>query len=410
MIKNIGIISYGSNSWIAGRLYIQSLLTGQAYLEDSDKQNLYLFIFAGENAPNAYEESSEEVRETHLFYTYFGLRFPLLTRILIACSRYVKKQRPLFPENNLPALLKDKKIDVLFPANGLLSKKHSKAAFICWLPDFQELYLPENFSFMQRLQRKLAFRRMVKQADKVVLSNPFSYRDACRLAPDAAHKFDVLPFCMHLGKDWRSENPECYRLKYNLPACYLMFPSQAWRHKNHSTLFEALYLLKQRGMVLTLVCTGLFEDPRFPAYGQELRDYIESHDLQGQILLLGLLPRQDQVQLMRGARAIVQPSLFEGWSALLEDCRGLGKTVFVSEIPMHTEQQPDHAIYFDPHQPQQLADLIEHHWDRLPAGGDTGREQEGERKNREQLKSFALKFNEICKSVTTVQINDPISC
>ncbi|GAB2784992.1 hypothetical protein GCM10027275_31660 [Rhabdobacter roseus] len=239
---------------------------------------------------------------------------------------------------------------------------------------------------------------MARKADKIIVSNPFSYNDACRLAPKAKNKFELLPFCMYLGDNWRKEDPEVYREQYNLPENYLMFPSQFWKHKNHLMLFEAIHKLKKQGKPVVLVCTGAFHDFRFPDYADSLKNFIHEQGLEEEIRILGLLPRKDQVQLMRGARAIVQPSLFEGWSALLEDCRGLGKTVFVSRTPMHLEQEPDHAFFFDPHSSSELAELIDQHWDSLPMRADPAREQMGERKNIDGLKNFARRFLEICQS------------
>ena len=71
---------------------------------------------------------------------------------------------------------------------------------------------------------------------------------------------------------------------------------------------------------------------------------------------------------MRGAAAVVQPSLFEGWSTVVEDARALGKRVFLSDIPVHREQRPAGAVYFDPHRPEVLADEIARTWDALPDG------------------------------------------
>jgi hypothetical protein len=59
-----------------------------------------------------------------------------------------------------------------------------------------------------------------------------------------------------------------------------------------------------------------------------------------------MIPRYDQMLLMCGASAIVQPSLFEGWSTVLEDARALGKLAIVSDFPVHIEQNLAHALYF----------------------------------------------------------------
>jgi hypothetical protein len=61
---------------------------------------------------------------------------------------------------------------------------------------------------------------------------------------------------------------------------------------------------------------------------------------------------------MRGAVGILNPSLFEGWSTTVEECKSMGKRVLLSDIAVHREQAPGRAIYFDPYNANELADHI----------------------------------------------------
>ena len=93
-------------------------------------------------------------------------------------------------------------------------------------------------------------------------------------------------------------------------------------------------------------------DYRHPNYGEELLEQLTRDELTERVHCLGLLDRHTQIQLLRGAAAIIQPSLFEGWSSLLEDARALAKCVYVSDIPIHREQDPADAQFFNPHSPK----------------------------------------------------------
>jgi glycosyltransferase involved in cell wall biosynthesis len=396
--KKIGIIGYGHDQWVAGTLYIQSLIVGR-FLVSGQSAETSLYLHKDFHRGADYAGMSELIENTNYFGYFYGSSFPVTKRLITAWKRYKEGKRPLFPANTLPGLLRKDGIEAIFPANALLSRKYSKAKLICWIPDFQELHFPQYFSFYDRLLRKFIFRKMIKRADRIVVSNQCSYADALKLVPHLIHKFEVLPFTMHLGSKWRLMDPVAVCGKYDVPHEYIMFPSNYWIHKNHLNLFKAILLLRKRGLNINLVTTGLFDEPRFPEHCVRLKDFLESNQLQDQIQILGLLPRTDQIQLMRNARAIIQPSFYEGWSALLEDCRSLGKTVFVSDIEMHREQSPDHAIFFNPESPGELAQCIEEHWETLPEGVDLHREAIGEQKNIESLKAFARKFNNICNAI-----------
>jgi hypothetical protein len=51
----------------------------------------------------------------------------------------------------------------------------------------------------------------------------------------------------------------------------------------------------------------------------------------------------------------VQPSKSEGWSTVVEDARGLGKRILLSDIDVHREQDPPRAGYFRPDDAKELA-------------------------------------------------------
>jgi len=133
---------------------------------------------------------------------------------------------------------------------------------------------------------------------------------------------------------------------------------------------------------------------------EELLSFIKEHDLQENILLLGLIPRFEQIQLLRGAAAMVQPSLFEGYSALLDEAQSLGKRVIVSDIPMHREQQFDNCIFFDPHDTLDLAQKLGDVWPSLLPGPEPDSEAAALTSYSSRLKSFGEKFRDICLSIT----------
>lgn len=396
--KKVGIIGHGNDQWVAGILYLKSLIVGRYLLSENNRETA-LFIHKEYHNNQDYVELEGFLEGIDQFDYFYGSSFPWLKNSIHATKRLLQNRFPLVPHNNLPGLLAGRKIEVIFPANALLSKKYSSAKLIGWIPDFQDVHLPQYFTWTDRIRRRIGFWKMALIADKIILGNQLSYEDACRLFPAMSHKFEALPFTLYLGNNWRLGDPDTIGRKYNLPEEYLMFPSQFWKHKNHRNLFEAVLILKNKGLTVTLVCTGLLHDSRFPDHCSELLEFIKSNGLTEHIHILGLLPRTDQIQLMRKAKAIVQPSFFEGWSALLEDCRGLGKTVFVSDTEVHREQKPDYALFFDPHSPIALANLIEQHWDNLPPGISNEREELGERLNRDGLKDFAQRFSIICNSI-----------
>ena len=179
-----------------------------------------------------------------------------------------------------------------------------------------------------------------------------------------------------------------------------MFPSQFWVHKNHETLLKALSIWKREGgHDAAVVFTGFQEDYRTAGHFQKIENLIKELELQQSVHCLGLLPRQDQIQLVRQAAASVQPSYFEGWSSLVEDCRSLGKTIYLSDIPVHREQDPPDAVYFNPDSAEELAACLQRDWEHLGPGPDLAREAQASAQSRKRGIGYARDFLKILAKV-----------
>jgi glycosyltransferase involved in cell wall biosynthesis len=61
---------------------------------------------------------------------------------------------------------------------------------------------------------------------------------------------------------------------------------------------------------------------------------------------------------MKYSQAIIQPSLFEGWSTVIEDAISLQVPVIASDLPVNIEQLGDRGFFFSPHDAEGLARLL----------------------------------------------------
>lgn len=61
---------------------------------------------------------------------------------------------------------------------------------------------------------------------------------------------------------------------------------------------------------------------------------------------------------MENALAIIQPSLFEGWSTVIEDAKAMNQNCIVSDIEVHKEQLNTKAYYFNPHNEDMLIEKM----------------------------------------------------
>jgi glycosyltransferase involved in cell wall biosynthesis len=105
--------------------------------------------------------------------------------------------------------------------------------------------------------------------------------------------------------------------------------------------------------------TGLTHDPRNPHFFVNLSAYAAEKRVADMFSILGLVPYSDLMGLMTNSIAVINPSRFEGWSTSVEEAKSLGKSILLSDIPVHREQNPEYGQYFGVDDPAALADLID---------------------------------------------------
>ncbi len=99
---------------------------------------------------------------------------------------------------------------------------------------------------------------------------------------------------------------------YNLPNKYFLISNQFWIHKSHETAFAALRLVQDAGEDAHILCTGNTTDYRWPQHFDKLKAGIAKNQLAEKIHFLGIVPKGDQLAIMRRSVAVIQPTLFEG--------------------------------------------------------------------------------------------------
>jgi glycosyltransferase involved in cell wall biosynthesis len=140
---------------------------------------------------------------------------------------------------------------------------------------------------------------------------------------------------------------------------YVFMPSGIRGYKNQRILIEALQILQRQhdecGVDLVLTGEGREKLPR------ELSDLIEKYGLEDHVHVLGHVDRQLLAALYMSAFAVVFPSLYEQGSFPVYEGLHFGCPVACSDIPPFREQcasMSDAMLYFDPHDPEAVAQTI----------------------------------------------------
>lgn len=378
-------LSFYDRSWMGGVSYFRNLF---AALDDQRERAIDPIVVAGMMVDQEITNSLG-AREVHL------------TRWADVGTWRWKLRRSLAIGIGFDVLFEHilQSMDVRLLSHFHVLGRWTRTPSLAWIPDFQELYLPDFFSAAEIARRSRTNRAVVRDAAGILLSSEHAREGLATISKDAADRAYVLPFVASVPPLSRILPLEQLERKFGPLGGYFFLPNQFWAHKNHRVVVQALDLLRKRGRPVAIIATGNATDHRQPQHGQHIMRLISECGVAADFRLLGMVSYEDLMSLMAHSTAVLNPSLFEGWSTSVEEAKSLGKTIVVSDIPVHREQAPCRARYFAPESPNDLADallevLSDHDPDR-----EAAKMAEAQAALPDRRSTFARRYREIAEAV-----------
>jgi glycosyltransferase involved in cell wall biosynthesis len=362
-------------SWMGGVQYFSNLLN--ALYAQADRQ-IEVVVFVGEQTDRRILSGFPAVDViTSSMFDDAGPLF-LLRRVL---------RRVFHRDRMLEWLLQMHGIQVLSHAGHL--GRHSAIPTIGWVGDLQHLRHPDFFSDTEIKIRDNSLAGLCRYASRVLASSEYELRVLEERDPGCAKNARVLrfvapsPVVVPVAEDGGGAD---------VGEKYFYLPNQFWAHKNHRAVIEALRLLKASDRPVRVLATGHTADYRHPGFFDSITSSIREADVGGLFTVLGVVPRAEVGRLMRDAVAVINPSLYEGWSTTVEESKSMGKQMILSDIPVHREQAPPDGLYFDPHKPSELAELLWRVWSEYDRGRDQHRMRRAQAEWPRREAEFARRY------------------
>ncbi len=341
MKKNVLVhFIFADKKWMGGIYYIKNILF-QLSISVQAKEKYNLYLCTNDSVMDEFQDLAEEMNITVIEYDH------TLEQILKICSAY--------------------NIHVVLPITGGEYTWLLKDICLYWIPDFQDVFLPENFEREEVEYRKQLRKYIAHEHRGLILSSKDSYSHYKMLYPDNIQNVFVAHFtsCISTAAEQITDSYTANVMgKYGIEYDYVFVANQFWKHKNHIVVLKAMdKIINEEKKELHLVCTGLLQSYAGKnEYVNELYQYIERHSLSRYIHFLGLLERTEQLCIMENSQMLIQPSKFEGWGCSVEDAKAMGKVILLSDIDVHKEQQYPKSVLFPQDDGEALADIILNQW------------------------------------------------
>jgi glycosyltransferase involved in cell wall biosynthesis len=367
---HIGVITEGFVGWGGGIGFIENLLVGLAAVPDKVTK---VTVFVPTHRRTIVRRFASRVKRAALQPSQAMWHLGGASQERGPWQRAVDQFTNITPNVveydgsrvSLLRLCKNVRVDVLLPLIAPL--KRSDIQWVGYLFDCQHKYYPEFFSGGEIAARDKAFESMLYEADVVIVNAKSVVADLEKFFPKKKAKLFSLPFSPLIRAGHLSEvmsRTQSAKNNFLTGNYYFIISNQFWIHKDHRTAFQAFAQVAHEPALreFKLVCTGLTEDYRFPGYFDELKLHLKNLGIQNRVIFTGYIDKLEQLALLNGAVALVQPTLFEGGpgGGAAFDALALGIPCLLSDIPVNLEINDPLVSFFKTRHVESLAKEMEH--------------------------------------------------
>ena len=389
--KRIGLLFRYNENWIGGTYYLLNLVHALNALPDRTKPEIAIITEREKN----FLYVKEETNYPYLRYVKDRSAINLFGKAVNAASLRTIKKKAVDPRL-------ENEYDLVFPNPiGPYFDRIPDERKGYWIPDFQELHLPGFFGVDELIAIKQRQLLIAYKAKHIVLSSRDAEKDFRTLYPESRANIHTIPFSV-THPDISAISFDQTAVKFSIDRAYHFSPNQFWAHKNQLVIIEAVREIVAEGKDILVVFSGKESDHRNPEHMPKLRRMVEDNGLTNNIKFLGFIDRKEQLVLMENALSVIQPSLFEGWSTVVEDAKVLNKQLVVSALAVHKEQLADYGkrVFFDPFSSDSLVTAL----DSLAEINERAKVDDYQRNKIAHAKSFYSLLNGLDKDASEVEL------
>ena len=251
----------------------------------------------------------------------------------------------LYLNYELPRLLKNYKIDVLFSPNILVPLVNlGKTKILSVVHDVIPKVYPEYYSIMYRVYLSVFLPFSLKKADRIITVSEFSKKDIIQYYNVNSDKIDVVyntASKIFQPKILEEEELSILKNKYHLPDKYLLYVGAIQKRKNILGLIEIFDIIRNQGSDIKLVMIGK------PDY--DFKNILPEIEKRKNIITyIRFAEDDDLVKLYNSAFAFIFPSYYEGFGIPPLEAMQTGIPVLSSKTSSLSEVVGEGGLLYNP--------------------------------------------------------------
>ena len=222
--------------------------------------------------------------------------------------------------------------DVFFSPAHEIPLFSGRTRIVNTIHDIAFVYVPEVYTFFNRLRQRWAVSRSVKKSDRILTVSRTTCDDLEKYYKVSSSqivvtRLGVRPEQFRIQQDQVNQVLDKYKLKDQR---YPITIGRIEKKKGIGFLLDVFdaYLDQNPESGLHLVLGGKMGNGQ-----EEIKRQVESSKYKDRIHILGFVPQVDLAPLIKGALAYVFPSTYEGFGIPALEAMATGTPVITSDIP-----------------------------------------------------------------------------
>lgn len=249
------------------------------------------------------------------------------------------------------SILVRNKVDILYCPFSAATYEEKGIPTVSTILDIQHEYYPQFFEPEEMNHRRKFYLDIAKKVERVVCISDYTKKTFCEKYNFPEDKAQTVYIAIQ-NRFKEEDNTILDRLNIR-GYTYITYPANFWEHKNHKLLLTAFGMYHVQDKDMKLVLTGNPLEQR-----KYFEDLLKAIGISENVIITGYLNNAELYSILKNAKGLIYPSLFEGFGIPIVEAMHLHKLIACSNLTSLPEIGCDEIYYFNPKRPDDIFEAI----------------------------------------------------